>query len=270
MRHGNAHLPHMTEIAPLCGTVHLVGAGPGDPDLLTLRAARLIGTASLIVHDGLVDPSILALAPANAELISVAKSRSRHSLPQEDINALLIREAKTGRDVVRLKGGDSFVFGRGMEEILFARQHQIPTEVIPGISSSISVPALAEIPVTHRGISNSFLVLSATLADGSLNPELMKARELNATVIILMGITQLPKIVELYQKVDKGQTPVSIVYNGSLETQQEVFGTIDTIIIQNEQVSASGPGVIVIGEVVALAGNYNSKVYSESLSCCIS
>lgn len=249
--------------------ISLVGAGPGDIELISVKGLNRLKRANVVLYDALVNEELLTYAPT-ARKIFVGKRKGFKAYEQEQINQLMVDSAIEFGHVVRLKGGDSFVFGRGMEEILFARKHQIPTEVIPGISSSISVPALAEIPVTHRGISNSFLVLSATLADGSLNPELKKARELNATIIILMGITQLPKIVELYQTVNKGQIPVSVIYNGSLETQQEVFGTIDTIINQNEQVSASGPGVIVIGEVVSLAGNYHAKVVSESLSCCIS
>jgi uroporphyrin-III C-methyltransferase len=132
------------------GKVWLVGAGPGDPDLLTLRAARLVMGAKIIVHDGLVDPRILAMAPASAKLISVAKRRSRHSMPQEEINALLVSEALAGRDVVRLKGGDPFVFGRGGEEAEAARAAGVAVEVVPGISAAIGAAAAAQLPLTHR------------------------------------------------------------------------------------------------------------------------
>lgn len=249
--------------------ISLVGAGPGDVELISVKGLNRLKKANVVLYDALVNEELLTYAPT-ARKIFVGKRKGFKAYEQEQINQLIVDSANKFGHVVRLKGGDSFVFGRGMEEILFARKHRIPTEVIPGISSSISVPALAEIPVTHRGISNSFLVLSATLSDGSLNPELEKATELNATVVILMGIAQLPKIVELYQLANKGERPVSIVYNGSLETQQEVFGTIDTIIGQNQKVPVSGPGVIVIGEVVSLAGTYSEQVYSESTSCCIS
>lgn len=249
--------------------ISLVGAGPGDVELISVKGLNRLKKANVVLYDALVNEELLTYAPT-ARKIFVGKRKGFKAYEQEQINQLIVDSANEFGHVVRLKGGDSFVFGRGMEEILFARKHQIPTEVIPGISSSISVPALAEIPVTHRGISNSFMVVSATLADGSLNPELKKVTELNATIVVLMGITQLPKIVEFYRLADKGETPVSIIYNGSLETQQEVFGTIDTIIGQNQKVSVSGPGVIVIGEVVSLAGNHNERVYSEFLSCCIS
>lgn len=132
------------------GKVWLVGAGPGDPDLLTLRAARLIMQAGLIVHDGLVDPAILALARADARLISVAKSRARHTMPQDAINALLVAEARAGREVVRLKGGDPFIFGRGGEEAEACAAAGIAVEVVPGISAAIGAAAAAQVPLTHR------------------------------------------------------------------------------------------------------------------------
>src|SRR5690606_39481303 len=132
------------------GTVYLVGAGPGDPALLTLRAARLLGAAGLVVHDGLVDPAVLTLVCADAELISVAKSRARHTLPQDAINALLVREALAGRDVVRLKGGDPFVFGRGGEEAEACRAAGVPVEIVPGGTSALGAAAAAPIPATHR------------------------------------------------------------------------------------------------------------------------
>ncbi|MBX9884110.1 MAG: uroporphyrinogen-III C-methyltransferase, partial [Novosphingobium sp.] len=132
------------------GTVYLVGAGPGDPDLLTLRAARLLASAELVVHDGLVDPAIMAMVPKAARLVSVAKSRARHTMQQDDINALLVREALAGHDVVRLKGGDPFIFGRGGEEAEACHAAGVPVEVVPGVSAALGAAAAAQIPLTHR------------------------------------------------------------------------------------------------------------------------
>lgn len=249
--------------------ISLVGAGPGDVDLISVKGLNRLKKAQVVLYDALVNEELLHFAPT-AKKIFVGKRLGFKEFEQEQINQLLVDAAIEFGHVVRLKGGDSFVFGRGMEELLFAQQHAIQTEVIPGISSAISVPALAQIPVTHRGLSNSFLVLSATLADGTLNPELKKSAGLNSTMVILMGISQLPKIVAVYQSMNKGYLPVSIVYNGSLETQREVFGTVDTILEKNEQLKVSGPGVIVLGEVVSLASQSGAKKDLESVSCCIS
>ena len=151
------------------GTIYLVGAGPGDPDLLTLRAARLIENAQIIVHDGLVDPAILALAHKDAELISVAKQRSKHTLPQDQINALLIREARAGRDVVRLKGGDPLIFGRGGEEVEALREAGIEANVVPGISSALGCAASAGLPLTHRDHAQSCVFVTGHQKDGRLD-----------------------------------------------------------------------------------------------------
>ena len=147
------------------GTVHLVGAGPGDPDLLTLRAARLIGSAGLIVHDGLVDPAILALAQPQARLVSVAKSRARHTMQQEAINALLVAEALAGHDVVRLKGGDPFVFGRGGEEAEACRAAGVPVQIVPGITAATGAAASAQIPLTHRDSASIVSFVAGLLGD---------------------------------------------------------------------------------------------------------
>ena len=148
----------MNASPPSPGTVFLVGAGPGDPDLLTLRAARLIMQARLIVHDGLVSSEILAMAHRDARLVSVAKSRSRHTMQQDEINALLVREALAGRDVVRLKGGDPFVFGRGGEEAEAARAAGVRVEVVPGISAALGAAAAAQIPLTHRKAATTSII----------------------------------------------------------------------------------------------------------------
>lgn len=248
--------------------ISLVGAGPGDVELISVKGLNRLKKANVVLYDALVNEELLTYAPT-AKKIFVGKRKGFKAYEQEQINQLMVDSANKFGHVVRLKGGDSFVFGRGMEEILFARQHQIPTEVIPGISSSISVPALAQIPVTHRGLSNSFMVLSATLADGSLNPELKKASGLDATIVILMGLSQVEKIAEVFR--EKSGLPAAIIYNGSLPDQETIVGTVGTISELHRQADMKGPGVIVIGEVVAFAsvGSDHSGINTSNISCCV-
>lgn len=237
--------------------ITLVGAGPGDPDLLTVKGQKVLQTADVILYDALVNEELLQLAPA-ARHIFVGKRKGFKAYEQESINRLLVQEALTFGHVVRLKGGDSYVFGRGFEELEYAQLFGIPVNVVPGISSSISVPALAGIPVTHRGVSNGFYVLTAVLADGSLNPELQLAAQTNATVVILMGLSQLKNIAGIYEETGKGQTSVAVVSNGSLPQQKSVTGTMETIVELVEQQRIKAPAVIVIGEVVKLAAESNA------------
>src|SRR5690606_12566371 len=177
------------------GTVYLVGAGPGDPDLLTLRAARLLERAELVVHDGLIDPAVLTLVPRDAELISVAKRRARHTLPQEDICALLVREALAGRDVVRLKGGDPFVFGRGGEEAEACRAAGVPVEVVPGISAANGAAAAAQIALTHREAA-SVVSFVAGQCKGLAEQDWAGLAGRGRTLVIFMGVKTAPQIAE--------------------------------------------------------------------------
>lgn len=239
--------------------ISLVGAGPGDIELITVKGLNRLKKANVVFYDALVNEELLSYAPT-AKKIFVGKRRGSKAFEQEEINQLLVDSANEFGQVVRLKGGDSFVFGRGMEEIQFAQQHHISTEVIPGISSSISVPALANIPVTHRGISNSFFVLSATLADGSLNPEIQKAASLNATIVILMGLNQIGKIAEIFTRHSKNETPAAVILNGSLPDQEIILGTIETIFGLYQKSEVRGPGVIVIGEVVSFAKEFDQLI----------
>ena len=181
--------------SPACGTIHLVGAGPGDPDLLTLRAARLIGAARVIVHDGLVDPAILALARPDARLISVAKARSRHTMPQGDINALLVREALAGHDVVRLKGGDPFVFGRGGEEAEAARAAGVPVTVVPGISAALGAAAAAQIPLTHRDAASTVSCVAGQ-CKGLAEQDWAGLAGKGRTLVIYMGLATAAAITD--------------------------------------------------------------------------
>lgn len=243
--------------------ITLVGAGPGAPDLITLRGIQALRSAKVIVYDALVDERLLEEAPL-AKHLYVGKRNGFKALEQQQINELLVKSALTDGRVVRLKGGDSFVFGRGWEEVEFAQQHGIPVEVIPGISSSISVPALAGIPVTHRSLTTGFHVLTGTLSDGSFNSEIQWAAQGNSTLVVLMGLGKLDQIVEAYLKAGKPDVAVAILSNGSLKNATKVIGTISTIeaIVAIEQPKA--PAVIVVGEVV----NYSQlKKLTNYASC---
>jgi len=229
--------------------ITLVGAGPGDPDLLTIKGHHAIKNASVILYDALVNQKLLNLAP-KALKIYVGKRKDHKSFEQNDINQLNVKYALQYGNLVRLKGGDPFVFGRGMEEMIYAESFGIKTEVIPGISSCIAVPEVVGIPLTHRGTSNSFFVLSATQADGTLNPEIHIAAKSNATVVILMGLHKLEVISGIFRANGKGSTHSAVIINGSLSTQQTISTSISELPQAYKEINLQGPGIIVIGEVV--------------------
>ena len=233
------------------GTIYLVGAGPGDADLLTLRAARLIETADLIVHDGLVDASILALARSDARLVSVAKRRAHHTLPQDDINALLVREARAGRDVVRLKGGDPFVFGRGGEEMEAARAAGIPVAVVPGVSAANGAAAAAGIALTHRDTS-SIVSFVAGQCKGLAEQDWAGLAGKGRTLVIYMGIKTAPQISEkLMADGLAPDMPVAVIENGARPDMRVLRAPLAGLpdLVEREQVVS--PALIVIGEVTA-------------------
>ncbi|MGB3753726.1 MAG: uroporphyrinogen-III C-methyltransferase [Parerythrobacter sp.] len=245
------------------GTVHLVGAGPGDPDLLTLRAARLIESALLIVHDGLVDAAILALASPKARLVSVAKQRARHTLPQNEINALLVREALAGRDVVRLKGGDPFVFGRGGEEMEACAAAGVPVRIVPGISAANGAAAAAGIALTHREdasivsfvagqckpvLSNAAGGVEGGLADQNWAGLAGKGR----TLVIYMGVKTAPQIAEkLMADGLAPETPLAIIENAARPTMRVLRGMLAGLpdLVADKQVVS--PALIMVGDVTA-------------------
>lgn len=234
-----------------CGTIYLVGAGPGDADLLTLRAARLIGQAELIVHDGLVDASILALAPRHARLVSVAKRRARHTVPQEEINTLLVREALAGRDVVRLKGGDPFVFGRGGEEMTAARAAGVPVEVVPGVSAANGAAAAAGIPLTHRDTA-SVVSFVAGQCKGLSDQDWAGLAGKGRTLVIYMGVATAPQIAEkLMGDGLSPEMPVAVIENGARPSMRVLRGLLAALpdLVERERVKS--PALIVIGEVTA-------------------
>ena len=233
------------------GKVWLVGAGPGDPDLLTLRAARLIMRAKLIVHDGLVDPAILALAQPGSRLISVAKRRSRHTMPQEEINALLVREALAGIEVVRLKGGDPFIFGRGGEEAEACHAAGVDVEVVPGISAAIGAAAAAQMPLTHRR-SASIVSFVAGQCKGLSEQNWAGLAGQGRTLVIYMGLATAEAIAD--KLIEDGlapDMPVAVVENATRPQMRVLRGPLAGLpdLVLREKVKS--PAIIVIGEVTA-------------------
>lgn len=230
----------------------LVGAGPGDPDLITVKGLEAIASADVILYDALTNPQLLKYAASNAIKIHVGKRSSNHTFTQEQINALIVDYAFTYGHVVRLKGGDPFVFGRGYEELAYAELFNIPTSVVPGLSSSIAVPELQGIPVTNRGTSESFWVITGTTSSGQLSRDIQLAAQSTATVVILMGLSKLNEITELFKAANKHDVAVAVIQDGSLPTERIALGTIDTIEAAVELEKIKAPAVIVIGEVVKL------------------
>lgn len=246
------------------GTIYLIGAGPGSPDLLTLRAARLIETASIIVHDGLVDPSILSMAREDAELISVAKQRSKHTLPQEQINALLIREAKAGRDVVRLKGGDPLIFGRGGEEAEDAQAAGVPVEIVPGISAANGAAAAAQIALTHRDAS-SIVSFVAGQCKGLSDQDWSGLAGKGRTLVIYMGVKTAPQIAE--KLMEDGLTPdvpVAVIENAARPDMRVIRGLLAGLPDLVEDHEIKSPALIIIGEVTARGDASLAKLAQEA------
>lgn len=245
--------------------ITLVGAGPGDPELITLKGVRALQTADVVLYDALIDKRLLDHAPKTALKLYVGKRANQHYRSQESIQQLMIYYAKTHGHVVRLKGGDPFVFGRGHEEMVVAKQHDIPVNIVPGITSAIAVPELQAVPVTRRGVSESFWVMTATTRKGKLSEDVALAARSTATVVILMGIKKLPSIVDIFQKAGKKDTPIMIVQSGSTVEEKRVLGTIDTILKTIKSQPIGTPGIIVVGEVVNLHPDYVEKEAIEEM-----
>ena len=236
------------------GTVALVGAGPGDPGLITVRGLELLRRAHVVVYDRLVHPSLLDEAP-RARRIFAGKASGHHTLPQERINALLIMHAKRGRRVVRLKGGDPFVFGRGGEEADALARAGIPFQVVPGVSSAVAVPAYAGIPLTHRGVASSFAVVTGHEEAGKRESSVDWARLARSvdTLVILMGLKSLPRVArELIAHGRPAATPAALVRWGTTEIQETVVGTLADIAVRAARARLEPPVVVVVGDVVAL------------------
>jgi uroporphyrin-III C-methyltransferase len=230
----------------------LVGAGPGDPELITLKAIRAIEKADVILYDALANEALLAYAQPKAIKRFVGKRYGCHALSQEEINILIIEYATSHGHVVRLKGGDPFVFGRAQEEIDAARQAGIEVLVIPGISSALAVPAMQMIPLTNRGIAESFWVTTGTTRSGDISGDIKLAAQSSATVIILMAMSKMEGIMDIFREFGKQDTPVAIIQNGTTPEEKWVIGSVKDILFKAEFAGITNPAIIVVGEVVNL------------------
>lgn len=228
----------------------VVGAGPGDPDLITLKAINVLKEADVVMYDALVNSELLRYVNPSAEQIFVGKRRGCYRYQQEQINELIVERGYSHGHVVRLKGGDPFIFGRGAEEMEYAAENGMNVAVVPGISSSLAVPAYQNIPLTKRGSSESFWVITGTTKFHKLSSDVALAAKSNATVVILMGMGKLSQIVELFQKEGKNELPVAIIQNGTTIREKVGIGTVGTIenVVTEQQLS--NPAIIILGEVV--------------------
>jgi len=228
----------------------VVGAGPGDADLITLKAIKTLESADVILYDALVNEALLSYANKNTECIFVGKRKGCYAYHQDQINELIVLKAKAKGHVVRLKGGDPFIFGRGAEELDYVRPFGLETAVVPGITSASAVPAYQGIPLTKRGASESFWVVTATTKNHSLSEDVALAAQSTATVVILMGMHKLSEIVKVFTAADKKDVAVAIIQNGTRVDEKIGIGTISTIeyIVKEKQLSS--PAIIIVGDVV--------------------
>lgn len=244
----------------------LVGAGPGDPDLITVKAIKALQTADVILYDALANDTLLEYASPKVVKKFVGKRFGCHALSQQEINELIIEYVYSHGKVVRLKGGDPFVFGRAMEEINAAREAGIEVEVIPGISSALAVPASQMIPLTCRGINESFWVTTGTTQSGEISVDIKLAAQSSATVIILMAMSKLETIMEIFAEYGKSETPVAIIQDGTTEKEKMVIGKVKDIYYRAQYAGLSNPAIITVGEVVnlhpSLLKEYTAKTRS--------
>ncbi len=241
------------------GKVYLVGAGPGDPGLLTLKAKKALEEADVIIYDYLANPKFLNFCKKGAEKIYVGKKGGAHTLPQEEINKLLVKKAEEGKTIVRLKGGDPFLFGRGGEEAEALFEENISFEVIPGITSAIAVPAYAGIPVTHRNYTSTLAIITGHEAEDKEESKIdFSALSKIGTLIFLMGVKNLPNIVKRLMEEGKSpETPVAVIQWGTLPKQKTTTGTLKNIVEKVKEKGITAPAIIIIGEVVKLREKFN-------------
>ena len=238
--------------------VYLVGAGPGDPDLLTLKAARLLHEADVVVYDNLVSAGVISLIPGHVEKIYVGKQTNRHTLPQAEINLLLVKLASEGKKVVRLKGGDPFIFGRGGEELETLADQGIAFEVVPGITAASGISCYAGIPLTHRDHAQSCIFTTGHLKDGTLDldwPTLVRPKQ---TVVIYMGLGALTEICrQLIAHGMASSTPVAIIEKGTTQAQRVIAGNLSTLPELVKNAGLQSPALIIVGHVVELSKRLN-------------
>lgn len=237
------------------GKVYLVGAGPGDPGLMTIKGKTLLECADVVIYDALVSPAILTMISPHAEQINAGKRRGRHSMLQENTTQLLIEKAQTHAVVVRLKGGDPFIFGRGGEEMEDLIEAGVPVEVVPGITSGVAAPAYAGIPLTHRHHSSSVTFVTGHEAAGKYRPQVNwgAIAQSSETIVVYMGVHNMPHIIHELQQAGLGaETPIALVRWGTRPDQEELVGTLDTIVQRIEETGFSAPAIAVIGSVVNL------------------
>jgi uroporphyrin-III C-methyltransferase len=234
----------------------LIGGGPGDPELITIKAIRAIESANVILYDALINVELLSCMSPGAKAIFVGKRFGCHALSQQEINHLIVEHALADGHVARLKGGDPFVFGRAQEEMDAARHNGIAVEVIPGISSAIAVPAAQGIPLTCRGMAESFWVTTGTTRSGEISSDIRLAAQSTATIVILMAMNKLESIMDIFSANGKNETPVAVIQNGTTENEKIITGTVKDIFFRVQCEGMSNPSVVVVGEVVKLHRNW--------------
>jgi uroporphyrin-III C-methyltransferase len=248
-------------------TLLIVGAGPGDAELITIKGLKAIQKADVILYDALASKELLLHATSGCKFVYVGKRRGKRAFSQEEINQLIVFYSSQYKIIVRLKGGDPFVFGRGHEEMEYALKRGMNVEVVPGISSALSGPAAVGIPLTKRGVNESFWVITGTLSNGDISSDLYHASRSTATVVVLMGMSQLEKIMSIFKDSRSFDEPVAIIQNATLPEQRSIKGTVSNIVRLAQESEIDNPAVIVIGKVVeeSLMAEQVQSVFRESV-----
>lgn len=257
-----------TDINEIIPKITLVGAGPGDPDLITLKGVKALQTADVVLYDALVNEALLNYAPEKSIKIYVGNKADEPSFSQDLVNKLMVDYALNYGHVVRLKSGDPFVFARGFEELDFATSYNLATDVVPGISSALGVPGLQKIPMVYENFSESFWVLSGQHGASRLSKDLSLAVKSDATIVIMMGIESIGKVVEMFKEEDKGNLPVAVIQNGTFHNENVVVGIVDTIAELIHEKSIKSPALLVFGRVVALHPKFDAihQFYAKLLA----